>query len=252
MTWKQLTRLASVAVTACVIMALTSTASAVDWDAATGSFSDGANWAGGSAPNAGDEALINNGGTSTIGDDIDVASLVIGRDGGSGTLVQEGGVFTATGAFIGDTSTGAATITDGEFLIGNDSIHVGWRPGGDGTLEINGSDALVVSGDDLQLGREGTGTLNFSAGQLRAGFTVIGKFGAGVWNQTGGLFDQDFGDLEIGDGGRDDQASTAGPRTGVLNLMDGVIQTAGDVAIGNRRGGGEVNVSGGGARPDWP
>ena len=65
---------------------------------------------------------------------------------------------------------------------------------------------------------KGQGTLNLSAGQLRAGYTVIGKFGTGLWNQSGGLFDQDFGDVEIGDGGTPDQAGP-GPRVGTLNLI---------------------------------
>jgi T5SS/PEP-CTERM-associated repeat protein len=149
----------------------------------------------------------------------------------------------AAGAFIGDTGNGAARISEGEFIIGNDSIHVGWRPGGIGTLTIDGPDALVTSADDFQLGREGTGSLQFSAGQLRAGYTVVGKFGEGIWNQTGGLFDQDFGDLEVGDGGTNDQAGTAGPRAGTVVLSGGFIQTAGHLAIGNRRGTGMVTIN---------
>ena len=74
---------------------------------------------------------------------------------------------------------------------------------------------------------------------------MIGKFGTGLWNQSGGLFDQDFGDVEIGDGGTPDQAGTAGPRAGTLNLTGGFIQTSGHLAIGNRRGTGSVNISGG-------
>ena len=63
--------------------------------------------------------------------------------------------------------------------------------GGVGTLTIDEAEAVVTSGDDFQLG-EGQGTLDFSAGLLCAGFTVIGKFGTGLWNQSGGMFDQDL------------------------------------------------------------
>ena len=218
---------------------------AVEWVGTVGDFNDGANWQSGNVPEFDQEALINNGGTAQLSSDAEVQNLRIGRDGGQGTFEQTGGLIMATGAFIGDNSTGTATISGGEFTIGNDSIHVGWRANGDGILNIQGADALVTSGDDFQLGREGTGTLNFSEGQLRAGYTVIGKFGTGIWNQTGGLFDQDFGDIEIGDGGRTDQAGNAGPRVGTLNLSGGFMQTGGSLAIGNRRGSGTVNLSGG-------
>jgi hypothetical protein len=77
-------------------------------------------------------------------------------------------------------------------------------------------------------------------------FTVVGKFGTGTWNHSGGVFDHVSGaDIEIGDGGRPDQASTPGPRTGTINLSGGVIHGKGHLAIGNRVGSGVVNVSGG-------
>ncbi len=229
-----------------VLSLLYSPVRAVEWVGTTGNFDDGANWQGGSPPEFGEDAVINNGGTVQFNSDSDeLQSLDIGLNGGSGAFEQSGGVFIANGAFIGDSGTGTATLSDGEFMIGGNSIHVGYLPTGSGTLNITGEGAIVKSGDDFQLGREGTGTLNFSAGELRAGFTVIGKFGTGIWNQTGGLFDQDFGDVEIGDGGRDDQAGTAGPRVGTLSFSGGVLQTAGSLAIGNRQGSGEVNVSGG-------
>ena len=120
-------------------------------------------------PSTGDEALINNGGTAQFGADFaDMQALRIGLNGGSGRFEQTDGFFGAVGAFIGDNSTGSARISGGEFAIGGDSIHVGWRAGGVGTLTIDGAEAVVTSGDDFQLGREGQGTLDFSAGLLRA------------------------------------------------------------------------------------
>ena len=226
-------------------LAVSGPVGAVEWVGAVGDFNVGSNWQGGSVPEFDQEALINNSGTAQLTGDAEIQALRLGLDGGEGTFEQSDGLLTSTGAFIGDNSTGKATISGGEFAIGNDSIHVGWREGGVGELNIGGADALVTSGDDFQLGREGTGTLNFSDGQLRAGYTVIGKFGTGVWNQTGGFFDQDFGDVEIGDGGTSDQGGTAGPRVGTVNLSGGFLQTSGHLAIGNRRGTGTVNVSGG-------
>ncbi len=219
---------------------------AAEWVGATDDFNIDLIWSTGRVPNSSEEAVINNGGVAQLSSgDANVAALLIGRNGGSGSFEQTGGSFGANGAFIGVDSQGNAQISGGEFAIGGDSIHVGWRPNGVGEMTIDGVDAVVTSGDDFQLGREGVGTLNFSAGQLRAGFTVIGKFGVGIWNQSGGLFDQDFGDIEVGDGGRDDQAGTAGPRTGIMSFTGGFIQTAGHLAIGNRRGSGMVSISGG-------
>lgn len=228
---------------------------AIEWIAANGNFTDDANWQGGAVPDFVDEALINNGGTSLFpSGDAQIAKLTVGIDGGSGNFNQSGGSFLSNGAFIGDNSTGSAVISGGEFLIGGDSIHVGFNQGGVGVMTVSGNDTLVTSGDDFQLGREGTGTLNFSGGTIRAGYTVVAKFGTGTWNQTGGMFDQDFGDVEIGDGGKDGDVGIPGPRTGTINLSGGFMQTADNLAIGNRRGNGQVNISGGvlaaSGRPD--
>ncbi|MEZ6115490.1 MAG: hypothetical protein R3C28_02795 [Pirellulaceae bacterium] len=229
-----------------ITLGFAATASAVDWVGADGDFLEGANWSSGEAPFLDEPAVINNGGTATLSGDLAEASkLEVGISGGSGNYVQTGGDFAAAGAFIGSSGTGSATISGGTFEIGGDSIHVGWLPAGVGTMTIDSADAYVKSGDDFQLGREGTGTLNLSAGELSAGYTVVGKFGTGIWNQTGGYFNQAFGDVEIGDGGRDDQEGTAGPRSGQFNLSDGFVYSTGNFAIGNRRGSGEVNVSGG-------
>ncbi len=240
------TRMQRITTTAAALALLSSPALAIDWTAGTGAFGVGSNWDGGSVPQQGDEALINNGGTAELkSGDQEFQTLRLGVDGGSGNFIQTGGTLIASGAFFGDTGSSNGTIKGGEFKIGGDSIHVGLSPGGSGTLTINDPKSLVTSGDDFQLGREGTGTLNFSAGQLRAGYTVVAKFGTGIWNQSGGFFDQDFGDVEIGDGGRENQADTPGPRSGIINLSGGFMQVADHFAIGNRRGSGVVTITGG-------
>ena len=218
----------------------------IEWDAGFGDFQEGSNWSSGSVPSSPDGCVVTNGGTAQLNDGIvDVSEFTLGYAGGTGRFEQTGGDFIASASVVGQAGEGVAQISNGVFAIGGDSIHVGWLPTGVGEMIIDGQGAVVTSGDDFQLGREGTGTLNFSAGQLRAGYTVIAKYGTGLWNQTGGLFDQDFGDVEIGDGGGDDNASVNGPRTGVMNLSGGYIQTDGAFAIGNRSGSGTVNISGG-------
>lgn len=227
---------------------VTSVAVAVEWVGAAGvpeSWLEDANWSG-DVPDGFEEALINNGGTAQLSGFGEASVLRMGVSGGSGRLeIEPGGELSATQAVIGQTSDASIDVNDGIMFIGNDSIFVGWQPGGVGEMTMRGADTLVVSGDDFQLGREGTGTLNFENGRLEAGYTVIGKFGTGIWNQSGGLFAQAFGDVEIGDGGTNDQAGTAGPRTGDLSLTGGIMHIAGDFAIGNRRGGGEAAISGG-------
>ena len=230
----------------CLISISAGNAVAIEWNAGVGDFLDGTNWSAGFVPTSPDGCVVTNGGTAQLSTGVvDVSEFTLGYAGGFGRFEQTGGTFLAAATAIGQQGDGVAQISGGNFAIGSDSIHVGWLPGGTGELWIDGFDAVVTSADDFQLGREGTGTLHFSAGQLRAGYSVIGKFGSGTWNQSGGLFDQDFGDLEIGDGGGDGDMSTPGVRTGVMNLTGGYIQTDEHFAIGNRRGSGSVNISGG-------
>ena len=219
---------------------------AIEWAAGTGDFLEPSNWSAGFVPMTPDGCVVTNGGTARLSHGVvDVSEFTLGYVGGDGRFEQTGGTFNAAATAIGQQGNGVAQISGGHFAIGTDSIHVGWLPGGTGEMWIDGHDALVTSADDFQLGRQGTGTLHFSAGQLRAGFTVVGKYGSGTWNQSGGLFDQDFGDVEIGDGGGDSDVSTVGPRTGVMDISGGYLQTAGHFSIGNRRGNGLVNIRGG-------
>ena len=147
---------------------------------------------------------------------------------------------------FGEEGTATGTVNNGRLdITGGKSLFIGGQNApGTGTLTISGSKSYVQAADDFIVGRMGTGTLNFQGGLGKGGFTVVAKFGTAVWNHTGGVFDQNFGDFEIGDGGRPDQLDP-GPRTGTINLSGGVIQGAGNFAIGNRRGTGAVNISGG-------
>ncbi len=231
----------------CLLLAsIVSDTFAIEWAVGTGDFLEPGNWSAGRVPMTPDGCVVTNGGTAQLSSGVvDVSEFTLGYVGGDGRFEQTGGTFMAATTAIGQQGNGVAQISGGHFSIGSDSIFVGWLPGATGEMWIDGVDALVTSADDFQLGREGTGTLNFSAGQLRAGYTVVGKFGSGTWNQSGGLFDQDFGDVEIGDGGGDGDISTVGPRTGVMDISGGYLQTAGHFAIGNRRGSGSVNIRGG-------
>lgn len=220
------------------------------WNVANGAFQTDANWNPVGTPGDFDNAFINNGGTANLSILYEPVPPLVGvaaTVGSTGTLnVTAGGDLLADKIQIGERGNGIATVNDGKLAAREGSLFVGGEnETGTGVLNVTGANASVASDDDIQFGRVGTGTLNMQGGRMTGGYTVVGKFGTGIWNHSGGLFDQDFGDIEIGDGGRPDQSGTSGPRTGTINLSGGVIQSAGYLAIGNRVGGGSVNISGG-------
>jgi hypothetical protein len=220
------------------------------WNVANGDFNTAANWNPASVPAMFDQAIIDNGGTSIVSSGIPTLdTLTVGSaTGTSGTLKMTGGDLYSTLVKLGEVGTASVSVSSAILRAGGGSLFVGGSgdtSNGTGVMTVTGSSSLVTSGDDVQFGRSGSGTLNFQGGRMTGGYTVVGKFGTGLWNHSGGVYDQDFGDIEIGDGGRPDQAGIPGLRTGTINLTGGVIQCAGYVAIGNRHGGGTVNVSGG-------
>jgi hypothetical protein len=219
-----------------------------NWNVANGDFNTGTNWDPNGPPGMFDGAFINNGGTSTISSGVlDVDSLNVGSAAGtSGTFNMTGGDLLSNSVHFGDAGNATVSINNAILRAGNGSLFIGGDSnGGTGAMTIAGSTSLVTSGDDIGIGRTGNGTLNFQGGRMTGVFTFLGKFGTGVWNHSGGVFDQAGGDIEIGDGGRPDQAGTPGPRNGTINLSAGVIHGAGHFALGNRNGTGTVNINGG-------
>lgn len=252
-----LARLSFAAALAAVVTAAPAAFAQTSWTAdpaVAGDFADAANWSAG-APGFGSTALIDNGGTAQISALysplvalVDVAST----DGSTGTLnVVSGGEIFSDRIRIGNQGVGTATVTDGLLIAGGDSLFVGSSEqngtAGDamGTLTLNAG-GVATSDDDLQLGSEGTGVLNMATGSTASGvFTVVGKFGTGEWNQTGGVYNHRGGDFEIGDGGRPNQIDIPGPREGTMNISGGAIRVWNRFAIGNSIGTGTVNISGG-------
>ncbi len=233
------------------MLAFGSHASAVDrfWTGGTGAYLTGTNWSGNAIPTSGDNAFINNGGTAQLsGGTGEASQFNVGSAlGTTGSYQQTGGVHISNKTTFGEGGSATATLSGGELQVGGGSLFVGGENNlGTGVLNLTGPGVVVTSGDDIQFGRVGNGTLNFQAGLMKGGYTVVGKFGTGTWNHSGGVFDQDFGDIEIGDGGKPDQVGEPGPRVGTINLSGGVIQTGDGFAIGNRVGTGTVNISGGG------
>ncbi len=175
-------------------------------------------------------------------------AMTLARQAGStATLTISGGEATANRINVGEVGTATASVANARLLAGGGSLFVGGQNDvGTGSLTL-GQGGVALSDDDIQFGRVGTGTLTMNTGSYMNGiYTVVGKYGTGTWNQSGGVFYQQGGDVEIGDGGRPDQYGTPGPRAGIINLSGGVIDVADSFAIGNRIGSGTVTITGGG------
>lgn len=225
----------------------------LSWNVVNGDFLVAENWNPNGVPGDFDQAFVNNGGTSTLSGfhEPRLALVDVGSAAGtSGTLNVNGdGDLLADKIRVGESGTGTISVTNGDLHALGGSLFIGGQENSSGTgvgvLNIAGAGSRVGSGDDVQFGANGNGTLNMSGGVMQGVYTVVGKFGTGTWNHSGGVFDQTGGDIEIGDGGRPDQAGVAGPRTGTINLTGGVIRVHDHLGIGNRKGTGTVNISGG-------
>jgi len=117
-------------------------------------------------------------------------ALVIGRDGGSGKVIQNGGTFTYAGnqsyLFIGATSHPG---TQAEYDMNG------------GVLDMNGNTLGVALGD---AGVVYTAILNQTGGAINNVFTLdlgaLRAYGHGVYNLTGGSITIDLGGITSDDG----------------------------------------------------
>lgn len=229
----------------------------VSWIGGTGDWNTDSNWSFGSPPYNFAFVDISNGGTAQLSSeaneaiDFDIAA----NAESTGTLdILSGGKLTSGLIRIGKLGTGTVNVTDGLLQAGGQSLYIGSRHSdtpaglsGVGVLNLYASGS-AVSGDDFQVGSQGTGTVNFNTGSFGTGiYTIVAKYGTATWNHMGGVYAQSGGDFEIGDGGSPDSyVNKPGPRTGTMNITDGAIHVAERFAISNRIGTGVVNISGGG------
>ncbi len=166
--------------------------------------------------------------TINAGGHVAVSELHVGTTG-VGTLNQTGGTLAAKN---NDPLFAEVNFPDG---TRGEDIFIGSLPGSSGTY--NHSGGSVSAGDDFVIGDWGSGVYNMSGTALvdGIGWTVLGNEvgSSGVWNMSGGEYNQSFGDLEIGDAGE-----------GVLNFTGGTINVTGYTAIGHREGTGTMSISG--------
>lgn len=121
------------------------------WQGGTGGWTDPGNWDSG-VPGAGDDATVDNGGTAQIdAPGAEASTLILGDRDSGGLAIGPGGTLTA------------------------DTLAVGDRLGGDGTLTLQGPGAEAVA-TQMHLGGRGEGTLRLDGGAaLDTGFTVLGS-----------------------------------------------------------------------------
>lgn len=184
--------------------------------------------------------------------------LVVGRNGGAGTLsFVNGSTLTLTSVTTPDFSTGFGTSEAG--------ITIGRQNGATGLMTFDGSTGTLNAGVDsdayINIGRDtGTGTLELLNGSslgLNGGgnaFISIGRSGGdGTLRLSGGsdlLLDTADGFAGISVGTFDNNAARRGPGTGRVEVTGGsTIRLDGgtggaNFALGERGGTGDMTISG--------
>ena len=232
---------------------------------ATGNWVDASTWNTG-IPTLSDYAYIDGGYTVSIaGTDAAVATIVrLGHadDQQIGYLTQDGGTLDSTYLQVGYLGTGTYTLTDGTVDLSS-YVLVGSGTYANGT--VNQSGGSITTGDDIVVGKYGTGAYTLSGGSPTgtsagsdlivghiatgkgtfnqyAGTTVsLGEFcwlgyaGTAVYNIHGGSFSVG---TYIGLG-----YATAGS-SGTINQSGGTITSPNDLLVG-RAGTGVYNMTGG-------
>ena len=176
--------------------------------------------------------------------------FVIGRAGGSGTMIMDGGILNHTSdgqpAFIVGSGAGnnglasvgilnhsAGTINcTSEYWVGENTLAVG-------TNNISGS-AVVNVDNWVSLGRGGQAVVNFSGGTFSktgGGNFIIGDNGNALFNQTGGALTVN-NEFWIGQ---------AGGGVGQYDLSAGTASVNSWMAVGRGGATGVLNISGGGS-----
>ncbi len=187
-------------------------------------------------------------------------------DGGSVTTVNEvsiGGALGSTGTitvdgenstlevgnyiFVGDAGDGTLNITNGgsvttDSVTTDDYISIGGRTGSNGTVTVDGAGSTLDVGGYLNVGREGTGTLEIAGGgSVTAGLDVyIGSLAGSDGEVT---VDGPGSTLGVGTSLYVGRSSTG---TGTLEITNGgSVTTVTDVVIGDDANAiGKVTVGG--------
>jgi outer membrane autotransporter protein len=267
-------------VTACLLSV--SSAMAVDrtWNAATASWTTGANWTPAAVPGAADRVFINNAGVAQVNSNAEAQSLFLGSTAiGSGTIeIFTGGLLAmmataGTSATIGNSGSGALRISNGGRYVANTSsttvgnasgsngtlsvlsggtynsvgLTIGSASGATGTMAVSGAGSTATMSNAFVVGSSGSGTLNIDNG----GRVIVssGTFFVGRNAGSNGIVNID------GIGSRLD-ASTTNPSIGSaghgeLHITNGGVFTqSGSLTTGQTGGSAIVTIDGAGSQMD--
>jgi T5SS/PEP-CTERM-associated repeat protein len=164
--------------------------------------------------------------------------LGFGAGGQGELLVQSGGLVRAPSIFAGSGGSGSASVSAGGRVETTFQVIVGNGTNSDGTATVTGTNSTLAVGTTLEVGRDGTGTLNIqSAGKVTAASAVVGNnansIGAVSLNGTLSALDV-TGLLDVGRAGN-----------GTLNVQSAGRVNAGSAIVGNEATSvGAVNLSG--------
>ena len=176
------------------------------------------------------------------GGDFDVDCIYVGKSGGTGTLIQSGGLIhggSETNFGYSDGGTGIFVHSGGDFISDIGGLYVG-RFGGTGTLIHSGG---LIQVSFLNIGDEngGIGLANISGGSLDCeGIGITGT--NGILNHSGGTTTT----YTIIAGFADNLKGTVNFTGGNLHIGGGMVDGLGGLLIGVLEGSvGEFNLSNG-------
>ena len=189
--------------------------------AGNGWWSEDANWTGGTAANGTNKAVLNvaGAGACVVNSAVNAGQLVAGDNGPGGLLIVTNGGSLAASATdwsaIGYNNTALMVVASGGSASFGNHLWIGFDPGADGTLILNG------------------GTVS-----------VSGMFGLG-WNGGKGSVQVNGGTLNLSQWSADNPGSIAG--ASVLDIGAGTVVIAGDQvsSVSNFISGGKITGYGG-------
>ena len=158
------------------------------WSGGAGDWFDPGNWTAG-VPDAGDTAIVNNGGTAEIGAPGAVSGIGSAGEtaGNSGTVEVDGAGSTWTignTLYIGNSGTGTLDVTDGG-AVSNHNGAIGTTATGSGTATVDGAGSTWTNSGQLTIGGAGTGALTVSGGGAASdNVAIVGESADGEGSVT--------------------------------------------------------------------
>lgn len=207
---------------------------------------------GNNTPGGNGDFTVQSGGTVSVGRD----TVISASSGGVGTVTVTGTGSTWTNTrdiFIGGVTTGTFKVLSGGAVTANRNTYLGYFPGSNGTLTIDGATSQWTStagifdvGGNGGAGSAGTGTVNITNGgklDTTASNVFLGDGSSGIGNGTLAI----SGSTSVWDGSN---AAVGETGTGILNITNGgVANLSGQVIVGDCNcSNGTVTVSGAGSQ----